>query len=50
LPISLEELADTLQLAETIEFPEAYCGRGHYLGARVIDHCLTAKERKNREQ
>ncbi|HGF7742735.1 TPA: IS4 family transposase, partial [Enterococcus faecium] len=50
LPISLEELADTLQSGETIEFPEVYCGKGHYLGARVIVHCLTAKERKNREQ
>ncbi|MEY8307831.1 IS4 family transposase, partial [Enterococcus faecium] len=33
LPISLEELADSLQPGETIEFPEVYCGKGHYLGA-----------------
>lgn len=50
LPISLEELADTLKPGETVEFPEVYCGKGHYLGARVIVHCLNAKELTNRKQ
>lgn len=50
LPISLEELADTLHPGETIEFPEVYCGKGHYLGARVIVRCLNAKELTNRKK
>jgi len=50
LPISLEELADTLHPGETIEFPEVYCGKGHYLGARVVIHCLNANELKNRKR
>ncbi len=50
LPISLEELADTLQPGQTIEFPEVYCGKEYFLGARAIIHCLDAKELKNRKQ